>query len=349
MPNLPKLGLTLAIACLGGLLAVWGSIPLPWMIGAMVATTVAAIAGAPLTMTLSLRSGMVAILGVMLGSSFTPEMAAQIPLWSISLAWLLPYTALSGLVGYVYFRRFFGYDPATSYFSAMPGGLSEMILMGGHYGGDARVISLTHAARILLVVMILPFGFQAAIGYDSSASASPGPPLLSLAPQDLALLAGAAVVGWPLARLARLPAAPLIGPMVLSAVIHLGGLTSAAPPFELVAAAQVVIGAAIGVRFSNTSLRFVARALLGAGGLSLLLLAVTFASAWLIGLVTGLPLEPLILAYAPGGLAEMSLIALALSLDAAFVATHHSIRILLIVVAAPEAYRLLTKWRRIAP
>ncbi len=54
---------------------------------------------------------------------------------------------------------------------------------------------------------------------------------------------------------------------------------------------------------------------------------------------------PLSLAFAPGGLAEMSLIAIAINADAAFVATHHVVRIFLIVVLAPLAFRL-TRRRR---
>jgi len=48
-----------------------------------------------------------------------------------------------------------------------------------------------------------------------------------------------------------------------------------------------------------------------------------------------------VLAYAPGGLAEMSLIALALHADVAFVSSHHVVRILLIVTLAPLTFRLL--------
>ncbi len=343
MPKSVKIVLTLVAGGLGGLLAVWMQLPLAWMIGAMISVTLLAICGLEVRASLTLRSAMIAILGVMLGSGFRPEMLAQLPLWSISLAGLLPCTALSGLLGYLYFRRFFGYDRATSYFAAMPGGLSEMILVGGQSGGDPRVIALTHASRVLLVVMILPFGFQAFLGYQAGASAAPGEPSYSVPLTDLLWLAGCAAVGMPLARLLRLPAAQLIGPMALSAGIHLAGLTSAAPPFELVAAAQVVIGSAVGTRFADTDLRFIARALLGSAGLSLLLLAVTLASAFLLTLPTGLPLESPILAYAPGGLAEMSLIALALGLDAAFVATHHSVRIVLIVIGAPLAYRWFRK------
>ncbi len=349
MPKSVKIALTLLAGGLGGLLAVWLKLPLAWMIGAMVLVTVLAVSGLDVRSSSWLRGSMVAILGVMLGSRFSPEMLPQIPLWSVSLLGLLPYTAISGLLGYLYFRRFFGYDPATCYFAAMPGGLSEMILVGSHYGGDARVIALTHASRVLLVVIILPFGFQAFLGYDTGASATPGRPLSEVPPLDLLLLVGCAVVGIPLARLLRLPAAQLIGPMLLSGGIHLAGVTHAAPPFELVAAAQVVIGSAVGTRFSGTDLRFVVRALLGSAGLSLLLLGATFFCAFVLTLITDLPLEPLILAYAPGGLAEMSLIALALSLDAAFVATHHSLRIVLIVIGAPLAFRWIRRSRRSAP
>ena len=48
-----------------------------------------------------------------------------------------------------------------------------------------------------------------------------------------------------------------------------------------------------------------------------------------------------LLAFAPGGLAEMSLIALALGIDAAYVSSHHVVRIFMIIVAAPLVFRLL--------
>ena len=50
---------------------------------------------------------------------------------------------------------------------------------------------------------------------------------------------------------------------------------------------------------------------------------------------------PSVLALAPGGLAGMSLIALALGIETAFVATHHVARIAMIVIAAPLVFRKL--------
>ncbi|NIP89217.1 MAG: AbrB family transcriptional regulator, partial [Gammaproteobacteria bacterium] len=46
----------------------------------------------------------------------------------------------------------------------------------------------------------------------------------------------------------------------------------------------------------------------------------------------------------------MSLIALALDIDPAFVSTHHVVRIFLVVILAPLAYKALERtWMRRAP
>lgn len=332
--------LALAIGALGGWLAHLAQLPLAWMIGAMVATTVAAIAGAQVALPLRLRNLFIVVLGVMLGSGFRPELLERLGEWSISLGTLPLYCAASGLAGYLYFRRFCGYDRPTAYFAAMPGGLSEMILVGSAMGGDPRLISLTHASRVLIVVLLLPFAFQILLHYDPGSRPPIGGALGDLAWRDVALLGGAALLGTLAANALRLPAAQIVGPMLVSAAIHLAGWTEATPPADLVATAQVVIGTAIGCRFAGTAVGFVLRAVRLALGATLLMLAVTLATALAVQALTGLPTPYLVLAYAPGGLAEMSLVALALAFDAAFVATHHIVRIVLVVVLAPALYRL---------
>ena len=307
----------------------------------MTTTTAAAVMGAPITMPKAFRNVMVAVLGVMLGSGFSPEILGRLADWGLSLAMLALYAGAAGGAGVLYFRRVCGYDPVTAYFSAMPGGLSEMILVGGEMGGDSRIISLTHAARILLVVLTLPFAFQVLIGYEPAARPAAGLPLLDIAPADLGVLALCGVAGFFAARALKLPAAAVVGPMILSAAVHLAGWTAAKPPVELVAASQVVVGAAIGCRFAGVGVTMIRRAVVAAAGGTVVLMAASIAFAFALNALTGLPTEALVLAFAPGGLAEMSLIAIAVSADAAFVATHHVVRIFLIVVCAPLVFRLL--------
>jgi len=295
--------MALAIGTTGGWLATLAGLPLAWMIGAMSATTAAAALGAPIVMPIGFRQLMVTVLGIMLGSGFSPEMLERVAEWALSLAALALYAAAAGGAGLFYFRRICGYDAVTAYFSAMPGGMAEMVLVGTEMGGDARVISLTHAARVMLVVFALPFAFQMLAGYDPAGRPPAGLPLAEVSGSDLMVLTACGVVGFLLARVLRLPAAALVGPMVLSAVVHILGWTTAKPPLELVAAAQVVVGTAIGCRFAGVTTRLLLRTAAAAAGGTVVLLSATIAFAMTLAQLTGLSAVPLVLAFSPGGLA----------------------------------------------
>ena len=351
-PGFGRMALALAIGTVGGTLAWWLGLPLAWMIGAMVFTTIASMSGAPLGIAPTFRGVMVAILGVMLGSAFTPEMAGRIADWWPTLVVLAVYCAAVTAALALYFRYVAGHDWVTSYFSAAPGGLTEMVIVGGAMGGDERTISLVHGARVLLVVLTVPFGFVLLTGYDQSARPPIGDVFSETSSADLAILAACAIVGGFVAKRMRIPAAFVTGPMILSAIVHLTGLTASKPPSELVAGAQVVMGSAVGSRFAGVPVRKVLRTLLEAVGSTTVMLAFTVGFAFALEPLSETSIEAIVLAFAPGGLAEMSLIALALSIDAAFVSSHHIVRIVMIVIAAPMIfrwYRRITKKREERP
>lgn len=335
--------LALAIGAGGGLLFAWAKLPLPWMMGAMVATTIAAVAGANIRIEYRLRMAMICILGVMLGSAFRPELVDRLSEWAVSITGLLVYAVTAGALVTWYFRRVGGYDPVTSYFASSPGGLNEMVIVGREMGGDDRVIALTHSARILLVVMTIPFLFRLFADYTPLPGLLPTGSSLDMPAADWAILAACAVVGAVVGKALRLPAAFLVGPMVLSGAVHIAGLTEASPPSLLVAAAQVVLGTGIGCRFAGTPVREILRIVKISIGSTVILLAFGVLFGLALERITGVPWFVLVLAYAPGGLAEMSLVALALGRDVAFVATHHIFRIGFIVVLAPLAFRLMRR------
>jgi len=331
--------LALALGAAGGAAANAVALPLAWMIGAMAVNTPAAVAGAPVRIPPQLRAVMVTVLGIMLGSAFTPELVKNIPRWLPSLSCLALYGAVVTAMLFVYFHRVAGYDRTTAYFSAVPGGLNEMLIIGSMMGGDDRTISLTHASRILLVVGAVPFWFVMFEGYDRQAARALGQSIAAIPLPDLAILAACAPLGMLLARGLRVPAANLTGPMLLSAAVHVAGLTQFRPPWELVAIAQVVVGSAVGCRFAGVTLRQMLRVFVAAMGGTVLMLTATAVFALVLHRLSGISAPALLLSYAPGGLAEMSLIALALGIDAAFVSTHHVFRIVLLVFVAPWVYR----------
>ena len=331
--------LTLAIGAIGGETLSYLHVPLAWMIGALVTTTIAALLRAPLELPRTLRDTVITVLGVMLGSSFRPEMFDNLGSWAFSLIGLLFYLIVSTGVLFILLRRFAGYDPVTSYFAAAPGGLNEMVLVGSALGGDDRTLALTHAARVMLVVLTIPLWFSFSAGYRSGDAYSTG---AAAGAVDLVILLACAVFGALMGRLLRLPAANLMGPMLLSAAVHLAGVTQSSPPFFLVALAQLIVGGSLGCRFVGVAPRVLARIVLISIPGTAVLLAITLAFGFGLHLLTGIPSTLLVLAYAPGGLAEMSLIAFYLGQDTAFVASHHLIRITLIILMAPLVFRLLT-------
>lgn len=179
-------------------------------------------------------------------------MLDQIGNWAVSIAGLLVYAIVAAWLVTWYFRKAAGYDAVTSYFASSPGGLNEMVIVGREMGGDDRVIALTHSARILLVVMTLPFLFQMFTDYTPAPGLLPQGGALDMPLLDWVVLAACAVVGSVVAKRLRIPAAVLIGPMLLSAAVHVTGITQATLPSVLVATAQVVLGTGIGCRFAGT-------------------------------------------------------------------------------------------------
>lgn len=336
---------TLAMGAAGGALFVWLQAPLPWMLGAMTAVTIASLLRFGSYLPKRFRTVVIPVLGTLLGSAFQPELLDHIQTWTVTLLTLIPYLVILTGALTLYFWRLLGYGPVTSYFSAAPGGFVEMVTIGTAMGGDDRTMSLVHATRVFIVVFTIPTMFRLFEGYvPPSSGGALSTPLLAVAPLDLAILAGCAFAGIFVGRLLRLPAPQMLGPMLLSAVVHVTGLTEAKVPAELVAIAQVVLGTSVGCRFAGIDPVRVLKTMFTSLGAVVLIFVVGGLCAWLAHLATGLPTEALILAYAPGGFVEMCLIALALDIDVAFVTTHHTARIIIVIFMAPIMFRILRRF-----
>ncbi|MBM85148.1 MAG: ammonia monooxygenase [Rhodospirillaceae bacterium] len=335
--------MALVFGAVGGTVFAILKMPLPWMLGSMVFVTVASVSGAPVRLPNMLRQGMVVFIGAMLGSQFTPDLLNRIGQWAITVSGLFVYASLAVTLVILYLKKVGRYNPPTAYFAAAPGGLNDMTLIGRDMGGDDRTIALTHASRILLVVMTLPILFRIFGGYEAPAGLLPRGPGFDLPLREYLVLGICVTVGPFIARHLRLPAAFLLGALAFSAIAHLSGWANAAPPAGLVAVAQVILGTAVGCRFSGIHYSEVLRTIRISIGSAVILMSTAVAFGLLLAEYTGLPWYVITLAYAPGGLAEMSLVAYGIGQDVAFVATHHLCRIALVVLFAPIAFSLIRR------
>ena len=334
---------SLVFGAIGGVIFHWLTMPLAWMIGAMIFTTGAALSGAPVRGSRRIRTIFIPVLGIMLGSSFTPETLGQVSSWVPSVVTMLLFVVIVVAAVGVFLHKAMGFGPVSAYFSATPGGLATMVVIGGEMGGDERRIGLTHSIRIMLTVLIIPFYFRIFEGYVPG-GLEPLGSLVDLSLQDAAILASC-MLGYPLFKVLRLPSAQILGPMILSAIIHMTGLTTAKPPVEIVNVAQLVIGTGIGARFVGVSVMRLYPVMVAATGGTIFMVGFAAVAALALEALTGLPFAAIWLAFAPGGVAEMTLISLALGVDVAFVSTHHLVRVVFMVIAAPVIFHFIDdKW-----
>lgn len=308
-------------------------LPLPWLLGPILSCLVAALTGVELVGNALVNNLMRSILGVAVGATLTAAVVLSMPAMWPTLAMIPVMILLSGAIGVPYFHRLWGFDPATSYYSAMPGGLQDMLVFGEEAGGDVRALSLIHATRVLLIVVALPVLIGGAWGVDLSNP--PGAPAAEVPPGQLALMVVAGVVGWRAAHHAGLFGASILGPMILAGALAMAGILEHRPPAEAIWVAQFFIGMTVGAKYAGVTGAEVRRVVVAALGfcLVLLILAALFTelAIWL-GLAP--PLEAL-LAFAPGGQAEMTVLALIAGADMAFVIAHHILRIVTVIVGAP--------------
>ena len=334
-----RICLALAIGTAGGAVFHLLGLPLPWMLGALFATMAAAVANAPVLAPARVRPAVVAVIGVLLGSRFTPEVLDQAGAWIGSVVILMVYVVIVALV-VVPFYRFVGrQDWVTAYFAGMPGGLSEMIEIGEASGAKPAPIILAHSLRIVVTIALIALWFRIVEGQAVGASVGMGSAPMTLT--DAAVMLASAVLGSLLGTRLRFPAPTFLGPLLVSAVLHLVGLTESVPPALLVNAAQVILGTVLGCRFLGIGLRTLLPAAALSIGATVLTLALAFGAGLAMQALTGVRIDQALLALAPGGLTEMGLIALAIQADVAFVALHHVVRILFVIVLAPLAFRLI--------
>ena len=330
---------TLLIAGVGtGLFKTFG-LPLPFLFGPLFGCLVAALARRPLKGFGQVSIGARTILGVAVGASITPEVVSQLPKMAASVALVPLFIMAIGLLGVPFFRQVCGFDRVTAWYAAMPGGLQDMVIFGTEAGGDTRALSLIHSTRVLIVVTVVPVILTH--GFGATLSNPIGAPAATLPLHELVLMAFVAIVGWKGGERIGLFGASILGPMILTAALSLGGFVHSRPPAEAILFAQFMIGTGIGVGYVGINATEVRRFVFAGVAFVLVLAALAAAFTELIVQLGLTAPGNAFLAFAPGGQAEMTVLAIVSGADLGYVIVHHLTRISLVITGAPIAARFL--------
>ena len=317
----------------GGVLFILGA-PMPFLIGGII--------GAALfvwsyetpnrlvpKMSPYIRLCAIAMTGAMIGSRVPPTLFDTLSELWISALMVLPFVLFAHMGNYTILRRIGGYRAVDAYFAGMPGGLIEAVLLGEKAGADMRILTVQHFVRVLSIVMFVPFMFFIITGevVGSASGSSMAEGVYDLL--DIGMIAAIAATGLVAGRALKLPAAHLLGPLMVAIFAVVTFSIDINVPQWLLNFAQFMIGATLGAQFSGISKDLLKRSL-KLGAISVVfMLALGSAFAFSLAPFVPMDIKELLISFAAGGLAEMSLIALSLNLSPVIVALHHLLRIFL--------------------
>ena len=339
LPVPHRRALTLGLAALGTGVFWALSLPLPFLFGPLSACLLAALLGAPLKGLGQVSVAARTILGVAVGASLTPEVVARLPQMAASVALIPLYVAVIGLVGVPFFRKVYRFDWATSWYAAMPGGLQDMVIFGQEAGGDVRALSLIHATRVLIIVTVAPLILT--LGFGVTLDNPIGAPAAELPLHEMLIMIAAALIGWKGGEKIGLFGASILGPMIVTGILSLTDVIHYRPPAEAILVAQFMIGIGIGVGYVGVTLHEIRRDV-SAGVIFVLMLAGLAALFTEVVVLFGLaPAVDGFLAFAPGGQAEMTVLAIIVGADLGYIIIHHLTRVLLVISGAPILARLM--------
>jgi uncharacterized protein len=323
----------LAIGAAGALLFWFAGIPAPWLAGSMIAGVIAIFSRVRLGMPNWLKAFAFIFLGIQTGTSVTMETLDRAAHWPLSIAFLgLTVIAVTWACVW-YYVKYSKWDAATALFASLPGALSLVLLLASGTKADMRRVTIAQCIRLFFLVAALP---SVIVWLSPPEAFHGGQAVIGGITDILIVIIVSTAAGYGLEWL-KVPAGLMLGPMLASAALELTGVINGAAPNSILIPANIVLGVMIASRFTGFTFGEFREALKEGFSGFLIALTIAMAGAGITSTVAGLPLALTLLAFSPGGLDAMTIMAFALNLDPAYVGAHQMARYLGLALLMPMA------------
>lgn len=318
--------------------------PLPWLLGSITAVAMSSrFAFIPLQSPKIFSSPARAILGITIGSAFHPEILHYFGSFLSSILLIIPFVFIISFCGMMYYWKFLKFDKLSAYFSAMPGGLLEMVMLAESLGANVYKVTLAQSTRLLLLVFTFPFIIETLAGISLDGRGGITQSWIHSDKSEMVILLVCAFVGWWGALKLKIPGGTMIGPMIIGAFIYSMGWVHSRPPDEVIKLIQLVLGTTVGFVFVGVGLKEVFKVIVNTLGYFVMLMVISTIFIFIVSLVTDFSLISVMLAFSPGGQSEMNLIAIIVGANLPYVALHHIVRMFLVMSVAPIFVKKLRK------
>jgi membrane AbrB-like protein len=306
----------LAACAAGGAIASLVHVPLPWMTGSLVTMAALKFAGARVA---APRGGREDLL---VAAAAFATVLAYVGAWMIS-TWS-------------------DTDRTTALFASVPGGATEMMHLGERFGARQDRIAVAQSLRILVVVVTVPaiITWSGAQGAEDYVAVT-----VPVDHRGLVLLVACTAAGGLALWFVGSPSPFMLGALVVAIGLTLAEVQWSSVPTPVVNAAQVLLGCNLGSRFERAFVRGAPRFVLVVLASIVAWIAISAAFAAAAAWWSGLPIATMVLATAPGGIAEMCITAKVLQLGVPLVTAAHVTRVIILVTTTGPLFRLLRRLR----
>ncbi|WP_276307501.1 AbrB family transcriptional regulator [Staphylococcus microti] len=196
----------------------------------------------------------------------------------------------------------------------------------------------------MILVPVLAFLFQ---GEHETKSSVVQTPLLTetLRIEHIAILIVGIIVVYAVMKQIHFPTKMLLAPIVVLIIWNLTTerIFTLDPP--IIAAAQVIYMVRVGVQIAHLTDQLKGRIALAIAFQNILLIAGTLFMVWGIQYLNHIPLNTIFLGAAPGGMAQIVLVALDTGADVAIVSSFHIFRIFFILMLIAPLIDVYFKYR----
>ena len=336
-----KFLLVIIISIPSAIIADFLNIPLAWMIGPMVAVSVAALNGFKIFMPRLALSSILVVLGLHIGNYIDQNLLNQMVNWIWTTIIMFGYIIVSILIVSKYLQKFSGYKQKTSIFSAAPGALGPLLILAEYEKSDLSQVATAHLIRLIIIITLFPFIIVSLS--DSDILEIQKFDYMAQNHWDLVILIIASIIFIFFFDKAKVPAALLSGTLVASGILQIFDIASYKLPDASINFCLLILGASVGCRFANKTVKEVANNSFHGLVATILLVLLGLVAAFIATFFVDNNFLTLVLSFCPGGIYEVAVIAIAFDLEPDFVAFHHIIRLLFILFIVPLAIRLIEK------
>jgi len=336
-----KFLLVILISIPSAIVADYFNIPLAWMLGPMLAVSIAALSGIKIKMPKLALSSILLVLGLHIGNYIDQNLINQMTEWVWTSIIMFVYILISILIVSKYLQKFSGYNVKTSIFSAAPGALGPLMILAEHEKSDLSQVATSHLIRLIIIITVIPFFV---VNYSTNEALTIEK--FNYLDQNhfhlLILLIGSILLIFLFDKIG-VPAALLSGTLVASGILQISGVASYKLPDESINFCLLILGASVGCRFADKSLKEVASNSFHSLVATVILVTLGLLAAIVATYFVDTNFLTLLLSFSPGGIYEVAVIAIAFDLDPNFVAFHHIIRLLMILFTIPIILKIIGK------